>query len=55
MGKKHDKQVFFVAKAMRLNITQDVELAAVWFRDNKAWKLSHASAIERFKAWLPQN
>lgn len=54
MSKVHDKQIRFVIKAVRLmKLTDDVTLAAIWFRDAKASRLSLDEAIEKFKAWLP--
>ena len=52
MISKLDKQVYFVTQAMNQGITQNVALAAIWFRDNKAWKLDTASALSKFKEWV---
>lgn len=49
---KLDQQVFFVSQALKQGITQDVALAAIWFRDNKGWKLDTASALKKFKEWI---
>ena len=52
MSKAHDKQISFVMKALAMNLTGDVALAAIWFRDNGAWKLSLDDAIAKFKEWI---
>ena len=37
---------------MNSGVTSDVVLAALWFRDNKAWKWTTEEALGRFKEWL---
>ena len=52
MSKAHDKQIRFVFKVLGMKLTDDVALAAIWFRDNKAWHLTLDKAVDKFKSWI---
>jgi len=52
MSKSLDLQVWFVSRVIKLEITKDVALAAIWFRENKAHKLSPTESVDRFREWV---